>query len=338
MHACTHEREKSQTKIGFLLMDCFECQVVSVSTKSVLVRWKLWSGRRLTKQHRLRVKTAPIAAVLASDASSSASAYEVSQRLIREAPWRDAGLVSGTTSEYAISGLDGSMQVQVQVAARNDAGWGIWSQSALSETLPMQPTLVFIQEVRAEEIELKWTPPAGAQLEYSIVPMLWEEGMYRDQPAAIKNAGTLDSHRVKPLLKGRKYIFRVAVLKDVGDGDGGGVGDYSALSNDVTTLSTVPSEGPVLYLNFTSADQNTPAPVTADSLRLRWNPVVAWQESGGTSKSSPPCARADETCSIDRRGILVAARLTILCIGFCSHYGLRHRSKASRRGRMDSKF
>lgn len=253
-----------------------------MSTKSVRVRWALWSGRRLSKSYRLRVKTAPIAAVLAADASSSASAYEVSQRLIREAPWVDAGLVSGTTSEHDVEGLDGSMQVQVQVAAQNNAGWGGWSQPALTETLPLAPTLVFIQEVQAEEVELQWTPPAGARLQYSIIPMLWENGAYQDQAAVIKDTGTINSYRVGPLFKGRNYIFRVAVLLDIGQGEGGGggVGDYSALSNDVSTLSTLPSEGPALFPDTSPGV----VAVTASSLRLRWNPVVSWQDSGGTGE------------------------------------------------------
>jgi hypothetical protein len=257
-----------------------------VSTKSVRVRWSLWSGRRLSKRYRLRVKTAPTAAALSADSSSSASAYEVSQRLIREAPWVDAALVSGTTSEHDVEGLDGSMQVQVQVAAQNEAGWGGWSQPALTETLPLAPTLVFIQEVRAEEVELKWTPPAGARLEYSIIPMLWENGAYQDQAAVIKNSGTLDSFGVGPLFKGRNYVFRVAVCLDSGEGEGGGVGDYSALSNDVKTLSTLPSPGPAVFPDLTPEVLGvaSTAPVTASSVRLRWNPIVPWQDSGGTGE------------------------------------------------------
>lgn len=216
--------------------------------------------------------------VLAADTSSDA-AYEVSQRLIREAPWRDAGLVSGSTDEYEVGGLEGSMQVQVQVAASNDAGWGGWSQPAIAETLPLAPSLAFIQVVRATEVELKWTPPAGARQQYQILPLLFDNGAYRVQAAVIKDGGeTLDSHLVKPLLKGRKYKFRVAVLLD--DGSQAGIGDYSADSNAITTLSTEPAEGPPVEPDLTPADPSNLA-VTASSIRLRWNPFVQWQKSGG---------------------------------------------------------
>lgn len=269
-----------------------------MSTKSVRVCWSLWSGRRLSKRYRLRVKTAPTAAALSADSSSFASAYEVSQRLIRQAPWVDAALVSGTTSEHDVEGLDGSMQVQVQVAAENEAGWGGWSQPALTETLPLAPTLVFIQEVRAEEVELKWTPPAGARLEYSIIPMLWENRKYQDQAAVIKDSGTLDSFRVGPLFKGRSYIFRVAVY--LNSGEGGGVGDYSALSNAVNTLSTLPSLGPALFPDPTPEVLGVAgtAPVTASSVRLRWNPIVPWQDSGGTGE----CVRDGRAVAKGRQG------------------------------------
>jgi hypothetical protein len=53
--------------------------------------------------------------------------------MIREANWTDAGTVDGRTSQLQVDGLQGGMQVQLQVAAYNGAGWGPWSQSAVTE-------------------------------------------------------------------------------------------------------------------------------------------------------------------------------------------------------------
>jgi hypothetical protein len=170
------------------------------------------------------------------------------------------------------------MQVQVQVAASNNAGWGGWSQSAIAETLPLAPTLAFIQVVRATEVELKWTPPAGARQQYQILPLLYDNGMYRAQAPVIKDGGeTLDSHLVAPLLKGRTYKFRVAVLAG---GEQTGIGDFSADSNAITMLSTAPSEGPAVEPDLTPSNPAHKS-VTATSIRLRWNPFVQWQQSGG---------------------------------------------------------
>ena len=109
-------------------------QAVSVSTQFVVIRWEIWSGRRLTGQYRVRVKSAPTESFLSSSGTAAEdSAYEVSQRMIREANWTDAGTVDGRTSQLQVDGLQGGMQVQLQVAAYNGAGWGPWSQSAVTE-------------------------------------------------------------------------------------------------------------------------------------------------------------------------------------------------------------
>jgi hypothetical protein len=259
--------------------------VVRVSTRTVLVRWTLWSGRRTSKGHRLRVKSAPTAAAIASAAlssfsaspSSATGAYEISQRLIRQAPWIDAGLVGGSSSEYEVKGLEGSRQVQVQVAAENEAGWGGWSLAAATETQPTAPSLVFIREVYAEEVVLKWSPPPGARLQYQILPLLRENDAWVPQALVLKDGGEVDTHRVGPLLKGREYTFQVAVREDKSGAtsEEGGAGDYSAVSNSVRTLSTVPTYGPPL-----EADA-APGSVTATSLRLRWKPAMELQQAGG---------------------------------------------------------
>ncbi|GFO38541.1 titin, partial [Plakobranchus ocellatus] len=200
------------------------------------------------------------------DGGSVVTSYTVEQSHDGGRSWEQTGTVDAGSTTLTAKDLKEGQKYKFRVCANNEVGAGLplESDSVTPQrqiTKPSQPTgPLKVEDIRKDSVLLSWKPPSddgGSPLTGYVI-------MKRDQKRptwtqAGKCDATTTAFKVKDLLEGTEYFFKVVAENKTGQGEG--------LETEASTLVKSPfdkpsaPEGPIEFSDL-----------KADSVTLTWKP------------------------------------------------------------------
>ncbi|RUS90387.1 hypothetical protein EGW08_001882, partial [Elysia chlorotica] len=203
------------------------------------------------------------------DGGSVVTSYTIEQSRDNGRSWEQTGSVEAKTTILTAKDLKEGQKYKFRVCANNDVGAGLplESDSVTPQrqiTKPSEPTgPLTVEDVRKDSVLLSWKPPAddGGSPLTGYVIMKRDEKRPTWSPAG-KCDATTTAFKVKDLLEGTEYFFKVVAENKAGQSDG--------LETDASTLVKSPydkpsaPEGPIEF-----------SELKADSVTLTWKPPAS---------------------------------------------------------------
>lgn len=121
--------------------------VVSVSSRTVAIRWERWYGKNTIRDHNVQAR------------------YNMGPGFVGE--WFTARDVSSFDVSATITGLKPNSGVDLRVAGLSTAGTGAYSLYVNAMTLPEGPPLVYVSTITANSVKVNWVEAVGADGRYS---------------------------------------------------------------------------------------------------------------------------------------------------------------------------
>jgi hypothetical protein len=220
--------------------------VVSVSTNSAEVSWPVWYGKSPVVDYSIQAR-------MNIDAANIG-------------PWFVSGTAQG--QRFQLSSLLANTGYDIRVAAINSAGTGDYGDSVRIKTQAAPPDFLYVMRIGAGDCDLRWDPKPGATPQYTVFPIRWAlaSASWIEETSRSKSEGEIDFFHVTGLVKGARYKFQVATSSSLG------VGERSAISHEITTLSSLPEPGPKPILSNPSTQ----------GLRVTWPAVISLDSNGGS--------------------------------------------------------
>ncbi|GFS00827.1 titin [Elysia marginata] len=203
------------------------------------------------------------------DGGSVVTSYTVEQSRDNGRSWEQTGTVEAHTTMLTAKDLKEGQKYKFRVCANNEVGAGqpLESDNVTPQrqiTKPSEPTgPLTVEDVRKDSVLLSWKPPTddgGSSLTGYVI-------MKRDakrptwSPAG-KCDATTTAFKVKDLLEGTEYFFKVVAENKAGQSDG--------LETDTTTLMKSPYDKPSAPLGPIELSD-----LKADSVTLTWKPPTS---------------------------------------------------------------
>ena len=183
----------------------------------------------------------------ADDGGSSINSYYARRKETADTNWGDAFVIgTSTATNYTITGLLHSTSYDIQILARNDIGFGAWSESLTVSTnvatAPSQVATFFSSGITPNQIIFEWTAPVAdggsditayfLEVKPSTLPT-WGGIGYR----SFTNNPNTFSRNVLNLIHTTSYDARIAAMNDAG------IGTTRSITVS-TAAATVPLEMP----------------------------------------------------------------------------------------------
>lgn len=261
-----------------------------------------------------------------SDGGATITEYHVRVRIGEpEGAWDDLGQVGdGDARSHTIPNLSASTEYDVEVAAVNSSGQGVWSQTATVTTpaapmAPGVPTSVAAQSLGRTSIRLAWAAPVtdgGAVITaYHVQYRVTGAAAFTD----LGSVGNVTSHDLTSLTPGTEYELQVSAENSVGQG---------SWSASVTVTTDAANTPPTIMVtaNPTTVDGGGAVTLSAVATDADSDPIeYTWSAPHGSFNATnmagavwtAPAGGSDDveieiTCSVaDGQGGTASASVTV---------------------------